>query len=61
MWLAVLPVLDAPSPQPWVHWVLYKIKPTEPGLAEAVHPKASPPSPGGTIQGMALWLMMFAR
>lgn len=46
---------DAPSPQPWVHWVLYRIPVTETGVAEAVHPKASPPSPAGAAQGKNSW------
>jgi Raf kinase inhibitor-like YbhB/YbcL family protein len=25
---------DAPTPKPWVHWVLYKLPPTLPGLKE---------------------------
>ncbi len=46
---------DAPTREPWVHWVLYKIKPTEHGLAEAVHPKPSPPFPVGSLQAKNSW------
>jgi hypothetical protein len=28
---------DAPTPKPWVHWVVYKIPPTKSGLPENAH------------------------
>jgi len=46
---------DAPSREPWVHWVIYRINPNEHGLAEAIHPKASPPFPAGSLQGKNSW------
>jgi Raf kinase inhibitor-like YbhB/YbcL family protein len=46
---------DAPSSQPWVHWVLYKIPVAEQGIAEGVHAKASPSFPPGSIQGKNSW------
>ena len=41
---------DAPSPQPWVHWVISKIPAADPGIAEGVHPKPAPSFPTGVIQ-----------
>jgi Raf kinase inhibitor-like YbhB/YbcL family protein len=46
---------DAPSPQPWVHWVLSGVKATEQGLPEGVHPKPSPAFPAGARQGKNSW------
>jgi Raf kinase inhibitor-like YbhB/YbcL family protein len=46
---------DAPSPQPWVHWVLYKISANEQGIAEGVHANAAPSFPAGSIQGKNSW------
>jgi Raf kinase inhibitor-like YbhB/YbcL family protein len=46
---------DAPSPQPWVHWVIYKIAATETGIAVGVPPNASPRFPPGAIQGNNSW------
>jgi hypothetical protein len=39
---------DAPTPQPWVHWVIYKIAPDATGLEEGVSTEAKP---AGAIQG----------
>jgi len=46
---------DAPSPQPWVHWVISKISAADPGIAEGVHPKPAPSFPSGAIQGKNSW------
>ncbi|MGZ3397482.1 MAG: YbhB/YbcL family Raf kinase inhibitor-like protein [Isosphaeraceae bacterium] len=46
---------DAPSPQPWVHWIISKIPATDPGIAEGVHPKPAPSFPTGAIQGKNSW------
>ncbi len=47
---------DAPDPKApkmtWVHWVLYDLPPSVPGLAEAVARDALPP---GTHQGVNDW------
>jgi Raf kinase inhibitor-like YbhB/YbcL family protein len=47
---------DAPDPAApkltWVHWVLYNISPTTPGLPEAVPVKELP---AGTLQGVNDW------
>ncbi len=46
---------DAPRPQPWVHWVLYKIPPETRGLEENVSPAERPAKPGGSRQGKNSW------
>ncbi len=42
---------DAPTPEPWVHWVIYKIPVTTEGLAEGVPPVARPGSPADGPSG----------
>jgi Raf kinase inhibitor-like YbhB/YbcL family protein len=46
---------DAPSPQPWVHWVIYQIGSGEQGLPEGVHVKPTPGFPPGCLQGKNSW------
>jgi Raf kinase inhibitor-like YbhB/YbcL family protein len=46
---------DAPRPEPWVHWVLYKLPPTLTGLPEAVPAKAKLTEPAGALQGKNSW------
>ena len=46
---------DAPSPQPWVHWVIYKIPRDARGLAEGVPARARLDSPRGALQGKNSW------
>ena len=46
----------APTPQPFVHWVVYKIPPTAKGLPEGMpidDTTQMPPDLAGTIQGMS--------
>jgi len=43
---------DAPTKEPWVHWVLYNIPPSATGLAEAVKPNELP---AGTLDGLNDW------
>ena len=38
---------DAPSAQPWVHWVIARIPAAESGIAEGVHPSRHPAFPPG--------------
>jgi Raf kinase inhibitor-like YbhB/YbcL family protein len=46
---------DAPSPQPWVHWVMYKIPAATAELPQA-EPKADKvDSPAGAVQGKNSW------
>jgi Raf kinase inhibitor-like YbhB/YbcL family protein len=46
---------DAPTPRPWVHWVLYKVPATTPGLPEGVPTSATLASPAGALQGRNSW------
>jgi len=46
---------DAPSPQPWVHWVIYDIPPDTEDLAEGVPRDAALESPAGAKQGVNSW------
>ena len=42
---------DAPTAQPWVHWVIYKIPLDAAGLAEGIATDAKLASPAGALQG----------
>jgi len=42
---------DAPRPEPWVHWVIYKILPQTRELAEGIETKAELSNPAGALQG----------
>ena len=44
---------DAPTPQPWVHWVVYRIPPDTKGLPEGVAPSLH--GPGSMLQGKNSW------
>jgi Raf kinase inhibitor-like YbhB/YbcL family protein len=46
---------DAPTPEPWVHWVIYKIPVTTEGLAEGVPPVGRPSFPPTALQGKNSW------
>lgn len=46
---------DAPRPQPWVHWVLYKIPPNVTTLPEGVPPSEHVSAPPGARQGRNSW------
>jgi Raf kinase inhibitor-like YbhB/YbcL family protein len=46
---------DAPTSEPWVHWVIYKLPATEESLVEGIPPVAQPGSPAGAIQGKNSW------
>ncbi len=46
---------DAPTSEPWVHWLIYKIPVTSGGLPEGIPPLARPPSPAGLLQGRNSW------
>lgn len=46
---------DAPTPEPWVHWVIYKIPATAMGLGEGVARTASVAEPSGALQGVNSW------
>jgi len=46
---------DAPTAEPWVHWVIASIAPTETGLPEGVPRVARPKSSAGAVQGKNSW------
>ena len=46
---------DAPTPQPWVHWVIYKIPADVTGLPEKVPTTDRLSSPAGALQGQNSW------
>lgn len=46
---------DAPSAEPWVHWVVYRIAPTLKGLPEGVPKDERPGNPEGMVQGLNSW------
>jgi Raf kinase inhibitor-like YbhB/YbcL family protein len=47
---------DAPTEDPWVHWVVYKIPAAAPSLPEGFHETTIPPgAPEGLVQGMNTW------
>jgi Raf kinase inhibitor-like YbhB/YbcL family protein len=46
---------DAPTAEPWVHWVIYKIPATMTGLPEGIERKARLKQPAGVLQGRNSW------
>ena len=46
---------DAPRPQPWVHWVLYKIPADCAGLSEDIPRTETLDQPRGALQGKNSW------
>lgn len=46
---------DAPSPEPWVHWVAWQIPATMTGLPEGVPPAGKAGVLGGAVQGKNSW------
>jgi Raf kinase inhibitor-like YbhB/YbcL family protein len=46
---------DAPTPQPWVHWVIYKIPTIIQGLPEGMERSPAPKKPLGALQGYNSW------
>lgn len=46
---------DAPTDEPWVHWVIYKIPPDIEALAEGVPYAESLAAPAGALQGVNTW------
>jgi Raf kinase inhibitor-like YbhB/YbcL family protein len=46
---------DAPSADPWVHWVIYGIPGTTSELGEDVPQTAFVPDPAGALQGVNSW------
>ena len=46
---------DAPTAEPWVHWVIYKIPAEAKGLAESIAKTAALTDPAGALQGENSW------
>lgn len=46
---------DAPTPRPWVHWLITGIAPEAGGLAEDVAKRDRPDAPPGAVQGRNSW------
>ena len=46
---------DAPTSEPWVHWVIYKIPAVASGLAEHIPTANTLSQPAGAIQGKNSW------
>jgi len=46
---------DAPTPEPWVHWVIYGIPAERKGLPEAVPQTERPDKVPGAVQGKNSW------
>jgi len=46
---------DAPRPQPWVHWIVYRIPAGTTGLAEAIPAAKEVPGLAGALQGRNSW------
>lgn len=46
---------DAPTPQPWVHWVIYAMSPKLTGLPGGVPRKTQLVDPAGALQGVNTW------
>lgn len=46
---------DAPSPEPWVHWVIYQIPISATGLAENLPKTETVQIPEGAVQGKNSW------
>jgi Raf kinase inhibitor-like YbhB/YbcL family protein len=46
---------DAPTAEPWVHWVIYKIPITMAELPEGIESRARLKQPAGVLQGKNSW------
>jgi Raf kinase inhibitor-like YbhB/YbcL family protein len=46
---------DAPSAEPWVHWVMYKIPADAKGLPEGIARQPQLKNPAGALQGKNSW------
>jgi Raf kinase inhibitor-like YbhB/YbcL family protein len=46
---------DAPTPEPWVHWVLYKLPATVRALLPGIPPTRSIAGLSGVLQGKNSW------
>jgi Raf kinase inhibitor-like YbhB/YbcL family protein len=46
---------DAPTKDPWVHWIIYKISAETNSLAEGIPALSRPDAPAGVLQGKNSW------
>ncbi|HID21096.1 MAG TPA: YbhB/YbcL family Raf kinase inhibitor-like protein [Planctomycetaceae bacterium] len=46
---------DAPTSEPWVHWVIYKIPPSVTSLPEGIPRREKLEEPAGALQGKNSW------
>ena len=46
---------DAPSPQPWVHWVIFNLPRERTGLPEGIRRSPRLDEPSGAVQGKNSW------
>jgi Raf kinase inhibitor-like YbhB/YbcL family protein len=46
---------DAPTPEPWVHWVIYKIPPAVSEFREGIPRSEKLTEPAGALQGQNTW------
>ncbi|MCS7238888.1 MAG: YbhB/YbcL family Raf kinase inhibitor-like protein [Thermoguttaceae bacterium] len=46
---------DAPTAEPWIHWIVYKIPAELPGLPEGLPREARLREPPGVLQGKNSW------
>jgi Raf kinase inhibitor-like YbhB/YbcL family protein len=46
---------DAPTPEPWVHWIIYKLPGDATGLPENVPTTEKLSAPAGAVQGKNSW------
>jgi len=46
---------DAPGPEPWVHWIIYKIPADLGSLPEGIPAKPRVTKPSGVLQGQNSW------
>lgn len=46
---------DAPTPEPWVHWVLHKVSASVSNLPEGVDARTKTGTPAGALHGKNSW------
>jgi Raf kinase inhibitor-like YbhB/YbcL family protein len=54
-WALICDDPDAPTPEPWVHWVIYGIPADTRSLPEGVESQAKLTQPKGALQGKNSW------
>lgn len=54
-WALICDDPDAPTAEPWVHWVIYHIPSELTGLPEGVEPVTRPKNVPGAMQGINSW------